>query len=231
MRLLSGSFSKVNACDSRGWNAFHRAAAVGTVEDVRSFLRLGASLDLRTEWYGWTALFYAASHDNLETFQAIAELSGDGVYNSLDGDGWNLLHCCVYFGAPRVMRLVLQQGIDVNSKTLRSPMAEDPKLKDKELTAADLARYIGPKRYRMFLDALIDTKRCADLEDMDVFWDAAEDVDDTPYEAIDWKLLHWASYNGSPRVKSLFLLKGADPEHLDAVMLEDWTPELLVDGG
>jgi ankyrin repeat protein len=72
MRLcLADGFSEVNACDNRGWTAFHQAAAVGTPEDVEAFLQLGASLDLRAEWYGWTALFFAASHDNVETFQTI----------------------------------------------------------------------------------------------------------------------------------------------------------------
>ena len=43
----------------------------------------------------------------------------------------------------------------------------------------------------------------------------AEDVDDK------WTLLHWASYNGSPKIKRLLLMKGAGSEHLDSIMLED----------
>lgn len=92
MRLcLADGFSEVNACDSRGWTAFHRAAAVGTPEDVEAFLQLGASLDLRAEWYGWTALFFAASHDNVETFQTIVSHSGADVYESLGSNGWSEL--------------------------------------------------------------------------------------------------------------------------------------------
>jgi ankyrin repeat protein len=249
MRLcLSSGFSEVNACDNRGWAAFHRAAAVGTPEDVEAFLRLGASLDLRAEWYGWTALFFAASHDNIETFQTIVHHSGAGVYESLDGDGWNLLHCCTYFGARRVMRLVLQNGVDVNQKTHPAPLPEDPELSYKELTASDIALYIGPNRYQMFMEVLAETGRDADLEGYnDIFWDAADSKAgpgnntgykdsegmDTPgpiYGAEDvddkWTLLYWASYNGSPKVKRLLLLKGADPEHLDATTLED-NPTLL----
>ncbi|RYP46066.1 hypothetical protein DL769_011416 [Monosporascus sp. CRB-8-3] len=238
MRLCtSGGFSEVNACDSRGWTPFHRAAAVGTSDDVKAFLKLGASLDLRAEWYGWTALFFAASHDNLETFQTIVGHSGTDVYESLDGDGWNLLHCCTYFGAPRVMKLVLQNGIDVNQKTHPAPLPEDPELSYRELTAFDIAMYIGPNRYQMFMNTLAEAGRDADLIGCDdIFWDAlnedskgtdteapiygAEDVDDR------WTLLHWASYNGSLKVKRLLLLKGADPEHLDAIELED-NPTLL----
>ncbi|KAH8598249.1 ankyrin repeat-containing domain protein [Bisporella sp. PMI_857] len=249
MRLcLANGFSEVNACDSRGWTAFHRASAIGTPADVEAFLRLGASLDLRAEWYGWTALFFAASHDNIETFQTIVNHSGPDVYESLDGDGWNLLHCCIYFGAPRVMKLVLQNGVDVNQKTHPAPLPEDPELSYKELTAFDIARYIGPNRYQMFVDALAETGRDADREGYhEVFWDAtdeskveldgklhkdseemgtygpiygAEDVDDK------WTLLHWASYNGSPKVKRLFLLKGTDPEHFEAITLEN-NPTLL----
>jgi hypothetical protein len=242
---LANGFSKVNASDSRGWTAFHRAAAVGTPEDVKAFLRLGASLDLRAEWYGWTAPFFAASHDNIEAFQTLVEHSGAEVFEALDGDGCNLLHCCVYFGAPHVLKLVLRSGVDVNQKTLPAPLPEDPGLSYRELTASDIARYVGPNRYQMFRDALFETGRDADLEDGDdIFWDApdskgqagdrqhdngrdhpgpiygAEDVDDR------WTLLHWASYNGSPKVKELLLLKGADPEHLEAIMLED-NPTIL----
>ncbi|KAL2822821.1 ankyrin repeat-containing domain protein [Aspergillus cavernicola] len=248
MRLcIANEFSEVNACDSRGWMPLHRAAAVGTPEDVEAFLKLGASLDLRADWYGWTALFFAASHDNVETFQTIVRHSEADVFNSLDGDGWNLLHCCTYFGAPRVMRLVLQNGIDVNQKSLPAPLPEDPELSYRELTASDIAIYMGPNRYKTFVDALADTGRDVDLEaGDDFFWDAvnAESGPDnasdagkdekgsshTMYGAEDfddrWTLLHWASYNGSPKVQRLLLLKGADPKHLDAIMMEE-NPTLL----
>jgi ankyrin repeat protein len=239
---LANDFSEVNACDNRGWTAFHRAAAVGTAEDVEAFLRLGASLDLRAEWYGWTALFFAASHDNIETFQTIVQHSGADVYESLDGDGWSLLHCCIYFGAPRVMKLVLQNGVDVNQLTLPAPLPEDPPLSYRELTASDIAFYIGPNRYEMFMNVLIETGRDTDLENDDVFWDAAEskaEPDDKLYErsgglgtsdsivsAEDvgerWTLLHWASYAGSPKIKNLFLLKGVNSEHLEAIELETY---------
>ncbi|KAI1323574.1 ankyrin repeat-containing domain protein [Xylariaceae sp. FL0255] len=236
MRLcLSSEFSEVIASDSRGWTAFHCAAGVPTPEDIRTFIKLGGSPNLRAEWYGWTPLFFAASHDNVETFKAIVEHSGPDVYGSLDGDGWNLLHCCTYFGAPRVVRMVLENGVDVNAKTHPAPLPEDPELSYKELKASDLALYIGPNRFQMFTDALRDAGRDADLAAVEeIFWDAlndgkpdsttpiygAEDVDDR------WTLLHWASYNGSQKVKKLLLLKGADPEHLDAIELEE-NPTLL----
>ena len=244
MRLcLANEFAEVNACDSRGWSAFHRAAAIGTPEDVEAFLRLGASLSLRAEWYGWTALFFAASHDNVETFLAIVRHSSTNVYESLDGDGWTLLHCCIYFGAPRVMRLVLQNGVNVNQLSHSAPLPEDPELSYRELTPSDIAIYIGPNRYQMFLEALTESGREADLEgNKDIFWDATHDTsfDDKEVEAkprpiygaedIDddrWTLLHWASYNGSSKVKRLLLLKGADPAHLDAISLEE-NPTLLI---
>lgn len=233
---LSNGFSEVNACDERGWTALHRAAAIGTSADIEAFLKLGASHDQRARWYGWTALFFAASHDNLETFQTLVEhAGGPAAYDCLDGDGWNLLHCCVYFGAPRVMRLVLRSGIDVHQRTLPAPLPEDPGISYRVLTAFGIARYIGPDRFRMFMDAVAETGREHEFEGYDdVFWDApgeggehghtriygAEDVDDR------WTLLHWASFNGSTKVKSLLLLKGADPARLDAIMLED-NPTLL----
>ncbi|KAH6852230.1 ankyrin repeat-containing domain protein [Alternaria alternata] len=230
---LANDFGEVNTCDSRGWSAFHRAAAIGTSDDVETFLKLGASLELRAQWYGWTALFFAASHDNLETFQTIVRHSEPDVYESLDGDGWTLLHCCIYFGAPRIMRLCLQNGTNVNQLSLPSPLPEDPELSYRELSPSDIALYIGPNRYRMFMEALVETGRHANLQGIDeeMFWEAApnpgeaevprwiygaEDVDDDR-----WTLLHWASYNGSSKVRKLLLLKGVDPEHMDAVTLEE----------
>ncbi|KAL8644477.1 MAG: hypothetical protein Q9226_007744 [Calogaya cf. arnoldii] len=199
MRLcLSNEFSEVNACDSRGWSAFQRAAAIGTPEDVDAFLKLGASLDLRAEWYGWTALFFAASHDNVETFKTIL--------------------------------------------THPAPLPEDPELSYRELTPSDIALYIGPNRCQMSMDALADTGRDVDLEGtQDMFWETAADTlhEDSEggeklrqiYGAEDvdvdrWTLLHWASYNGSSKVKKLLLLKGVDPEHQHAIELED-SPTIL----
>lgn len=80
--------------------AFQQATAIiGTAGDINAFLKLGASLDMRAKWYGWSVLSFAASHHNVETFQAIVRQSPPDVYESLDGDGWTLLHCCIYFGA------------------------------------------------------------------------------------------------------------------------------------
>ncbi len=127
MRLCQANeFNGVNSCDSRGWTPFHRAAAVGTALDIDNFIKLGASLDLSAKWYGWTALFFAASHDNVETFGRIVSHSRSDVFESFDGDGWNLVHCCVYFGAPRVLKMALLSGVDINQKTLPSPLPEDP---------------------------------------------------------------------------------------------------------
>lgn len=243
MRLcLTNEFSGVNSCDSRGWSALHRAAAIGTAEDVEAFIQLGGSLDLRADWYGWTALFFAASHDNMATFQTLVRHSRSDVYESLDGDGWTLLHCCVYFGATSVMRELLRNGVDVNQLSHPAPLPEDPDLSYRELTPSDIALYIGPNRVRSFVDALVETGRFADLQDNDdVFWDAtpealagaseeagrsnmiygAEDVDDDR-----WTLLHWASYNGSRKVKRLLLLKGVEAEHQEAIELEE-NPTLL----
>lgn len=83
---------------------------------------------------------------------------------------------------------------------------------------------------------MADTDRDGELGDDEVFWDAADgddgdgDGEGPIYGADDvddrWTLLHWASYNGSPKIKRLLLLKGVDPKHLDAIKLED-NPTLL----
>lgn len=208
------------------------AAAIGTREDVENFLRLGSP------GYAWTVLFFAVSHDNVNTFRAIVEHSGgDGIFRILDGDGWTLLQGAVYFGAPRVTRMVLSNGgVDVNQRTLPAPLPEDPELLDRELTASDIVIYIDQDRCGIFMDSLTDTGRDGELGDDEVFWDA-DDGDDGDgdgegpiygTEDVDarWTLLHWASYNGSPKIKRLLLLKGVDPKHLDAIKLKD-NPALL----
>lgn len=123
-----------------------------------------------------------------------------------------------------------------NQRTLPAPLLEDPDLSDRELTASDVALYISPDRYGMFMDALTDTGRDGELGDDEVFWDAADgddgegDGEGAIYGAEDvydrWTLLDWASYNGSPKIKRLVLLKGVDPKHLDGIKLED-SPTLL----
>jgi ankyrin repeat protein len=241
------SFEAVNVTDNRGWSPFHRAAAIGTAADVEAFMQLGASLNLRTQWYGWTPLFFAASHDNVETFEAIIRHSGSDVYQSLDGDGWNLLHCCVYFGAKNVLKIILERGIDIHLRTAATPMLEDPELAYLELTARDIAIYMGPERYAMFIDALAATGHEADIEEWgDVFWDAngtatyskppdsaapapapmmygAEDGDDR------WTILHWASYCGSPKIMRLLLMKGVTPKHTNGITA--YLPPSLDDPG
>ncbi|KAF4552588.1 Ankyrin repeat-containing protein 34 [Elsinoe fawcettii] len=233
LRLCAtNGFDAVNATDDRGWCPIHRAAAIGTGEDIEEFIKLGASTEMRTQWYGWTPLFFAASHDNLGTFTALLRYCKADVCEYLDGDGWNLLHCAVYFGAPTIIELLLGSGIDVEAVTKPAPMLEDPELAYLELTARDLAVYMGPERHRMYTDALLHTGHGSVVEEWDdVFWDAedtcpaladisdqsttsstssvygAEDVDDQ------WTILHWASYCGSEKIMRLLLMKGADPRY------------------
>ncbi|KAF2224969.1 ankyrin repeat-containing domain protein [Elsinoe ampelina] len=233
VRMCSAAeFDAVNAVDSRGWAPLHRAAAIGTAGDIDEFVKLGASTGLRTQWYGWTPLFFAASHDNVATFTSLVQHSQIDIRDYLDGDGWNLLHCAVYFGAPKIMRLLVGGGIDINLPTKPAPMLEDPELAYLELTARDLAIYMGPERYKMYTDALSHSGYEAVVDSWDdVFWDAeepcrdssgasdvstissgssvygAEDVDDQ------WTILHWASYCGSEKVMRLLLMKGADPKY------------------
>lgn len=240
LRLCTNNdFRSINSSDERGWTPFHRAAAIGTAEDIEICLKLGASLQMRTEWYGWTPLYFAASHDNLETFNAILDYSGPDILEVLDGDGWNLLHCATYFGAPKIIRALVDLGIDINQKTLPSAMPEDPELAYLELTARDIAVYMGPVRYSMLTAAISETSQAGVLDEWDdVYWDAspshnwrsntfhedfdiaqkdpavvfgAEDVDDK------WNLLHWASYCGSQKVQRLLMMKGANPDRIKGI--------------
>ena len=239
LRLCSAKgFDAVNSTDDRGWAPFHRAAAIGTAEDIEAFVQLGASLDIRTEWYGWTPLFFAASHDNVDTFEAIVRHSPPDVYQALDGDGWNLLHIAVYFGAPNVMRLVLARGIDIHQKTTPAPMPEDPELSYLELTARDLAIYMGPDAYHAYLDGLSAAGYDSTIDGWtDVFWSAdGTAVHEPPadgtlttlrsvYEPEDvdekWSILHWACYCGSEKIKGLLLKKGAaTSRHLNGITAE-----------
>ena len=239
LRLAVGNaFDRVNATDSRGWFPFHRAAAIGVAADIDAFVQMGASLDQRAEWYGWTPLFFAASHDNIETFSALLSYSKTDVNEVLDGDGWTLLHCAVYFGAKEVVKILLKNGINIHQKSTPAALPEDPELAYLELTARDIALYMGPERYGMYLDALSATGYDEIIDRWpEVFWDAdgkssTPDIEPNPannasdpdgflkgsvYGAEDvdehWTILHWASYCGSPKVRRLLLMKGADPKH------------------
>lgn len=117
-----------------------------------------------------------------------------------------------------LLHLFWRSPLDVNQPTHPTPLPEDPELSYRELDPSDIAVYVRPNRYHMFLEALADSGRDVDLEgDRDMFWDTAADTThedsegsgENPrpiYGAEDvddyrWTLLHWASYNGSFKSK------------------------------
>src|SRR5262249_53919353 len=116
----------------------------------------------------------------------------------------------------------------------------DPELRHGELTAVDIARYMGPGRYHMLMEALMETGRMERVERYETSWEASDfailtgntqynsgamQLPRAIYGAADlmdgYNLLHWASYNGSPKVRKLLLMRGADPEHLGAIEMEE----------
>jgi hypothetical protein len=234
------SKTAINSTDDRGWAPIHRVAAIGTAEDLRACLRLGASLKTLTNWYGWTPIFFAASHDNVETFNVIAQDEKTNIHHLRDIDGWNLLHCCIYWGASRMTRMLLRDyKFDVNATTLPSSLPEDPLLAGLKLTARQIALHMGPDHYRMLQEAMAAAELNSVLEDWDdVYWDAGpsttwrrgnfnESLKSTPsapdpvFGAEDvndkWTLLHWASYCGSPKIKHLLVLKGVSPARMKGI--------------
>jgi ankyrin repeat protein len=50
--LLGASFNNFNAKDGAGWTVMHRAAAWGNADHIKSLIRRGASLDIRTSNVG-----------------------------------------------------------------------------------------------------------------------------------------------------------------------------------
>ncbi|KAF2810704.1 ankyrin [Mytilinidion resinicola] len=171
--LACNSFSIFDAQDDCGWTALHRAAAFGTHEDVRSLLRLQASVDVRTYNLEWTPLFCAVCFGNLETMQELWSCY-DNPGQTRDLREWNLLHVAAGAGRFNVMPFLLKNGVDPQAVSQATSRFVPPSLVDRSVTPSDVAKSCGEDSYRKWTEIPKTTGFKSKVSPIDIDWSLEE---------------------------------------------------------
>jgi ankyrin repeat protein len=106
-------FLDLEVIDNWGWTILQRRAAHGTGEEVRQLLHLGCSprgQDLSIIVPGETAIQYAITHGNYDTFEALLPSYGD--LDQADRYGWRLISLAAYCNEDKMVRRLLELGAD-----------------------------------------------------------------------------------------------------------------------
>ncbi|KAF2019501.1 ankyrin [Aaosphaeria arxii CBS 175.79] len=175
--LACNSFSNFNAKDHTGWTALHRAAAFGTSADVKTLLRMKASIDSRTYSLKWTPLFCAVCFYNMDTLQELWTQHNDPTLkDQQDLRGWNLLHIAAGAGNFEAALFLLQQGVDQRAASRATSRFVPPALRDRCVTPGEVARNCGEDAYKKWTEALSGAGHEVDVRPEDIDW-GTEDVD------------------------------------------------------
>ncbi|CAM9734161.1 unnamed protein product, partial [Laminaria digitata] len=92
-RVFSALLSRgvdVNACDSRGYTAMHRAAMHGPQGSIDALIGVGADPGLKSAANGWSPLHRAALHGNCSALLSL--LRHGANVNATDDRGGTALH-------------------------------------------------------------------------------------------------------------------------------------------
>ena len=90
------------------------AAQTGDIELARAALEAGADVDTREENYHYTALFYAAAHQDIDMMELL--LNHRANIDAVDGYGWTPLMNAVheFWGEGEIAKFLIRKGADVN---------------------------------------------------------------------------------------------------------------------
>ncbi|ORY16252.1 ankyrin repeat-containing domain protein [Clohesyomyces aquaticus] len=169
--LACNSFSNFNGQDNEGWSVLHRIATFGTAEDVKTLVRMRASIHSRTHNLHWTPIFCAVCFSNMETLRELWEIYDDiGLKDIVDLRGWNLLHVAAGAGNFETIPYLLKQGVSLKAASKATSRSVPPALRNKSVTPSDVARNCGESAYKKWTESVRA---------------AGEDVEVSP-EDIDW---------------------------------------------
>ncbi|MCJ1425172.1 hypothetical protein MMC29_003060 [Sticta canariensis] len=136
------------------WTALHRAAALGTAEDVEVLIRYGAEPGICTEKIEWSPLYYSILYGNEQTLRGLINSSQSLDINSSDSRGWTPFHVAATFGVTNILASLLDFGADPYRLTKPTSFDLPEALQGKALTPLDIANESGQEQYNVCLKAL-----------------------------------------------------------------------------
>lgn len=172
--LTPHSLSGINTQSRQGWTPLHRAAAYGTSQDVKSLVKRGANLTLKTIHEQWIPIFVAVNFNNIDTFEQLVRYSPSCIQDT-DVRGWTMLHIAAALGSSELVARLVSLGADPHVRSHSS--SENNELVPEhmhgvQLTPADVAKFSGANNYRMYVYGLrsagVDV--CSNSEE--IFWPA-----------------------------------------------------------
>lgn len=177
--LSAASFDDFNAQDREGWTIMHRAAHLGTGNQIRSLISRNVSLDIQTNVLRWTPIFCSVLGNNLSTFAELIQYE-PRLLEATDVRNWTLLHVAVNSGSLDIMRLLIQLGADPHALSYPTKSFIPKDLRSLSLTPGDIAKMRGLSIFTAYVNALaaIGHEVCVahNREDntLDIFWPALE---------------------------------------------------------
>jgi ankyrin repeat protein len=171
--LACNSFQNFDAQDARGWTALHRAAAFGTLDDVKALLLMKASIDVRTHNLQWTPLFCAVCFSNLETAQELWTCYNDPSQMK-DLRGWNLLHVAAAAGNFEAVPFLLKKGVDLNGVSQATSRFVPASLANLSVKPSYIARNCGEESYGAWCEVLRSEGYEPDVSPSTIDWTQEE---------------------------------------------------------
>ncbi|KAH0560050.1 hypothetical protein GP486_003429 [Trichoglossum hirsutum] len=172
--------------DSGGWSALHRAAGLGTAQDISLLVRYGARTNVQVPPLQWTPLHYATILQNGPVISELVSHFNVSV-DTQDARGWAPLHIAAWCGAGPTMKLLLDLGANIYSLSKPSVFCVPKSLQNRSFIPYEAARDAGLDQCKAFVEALrhVKAKRTETYcktevgedrlyIDGDTFWDTEE---------------------------------------------------------
>jgi ankyrin repeat protein len=135
--------------DVMGWTPAHRAAAYGTGDDIRnlhirSLHCKGASMHSYNKDLHWTPITYSIWRNNESTFAAFVRiLTTAEIVQFRDNRGWTLLHFAAEQGSERMLKTLLELGVDREVLSIPTKIWIMDELEGQSLIAENIAYACG----------------------------------------------------------------------------------------
>jgi len=135
--------SAVDIRDMSGFTPLHNAAERGYLTAVQHLLDAGASVDVQSFAFKFTPIFLVSAAEptttsHLDVLRELIDFGGDVTING-DGEVTPLHGAAKVFGTASIMKILIEEGVDVNSKTINGT------------TPIQIAAYHGNRRAVEFL--------------------------------------------------------------------------------